>query len=61
MFTHHKEIIWHITCDQCKFYWTYATMEEQFKITVLQLVCPQCGIESDWKDGRVDECTNLES
>ena len=27
-----KEIIWHLTCTYCKGYWTYATMDEKYKI-----------------------------
>jgi len=35
-----KETIWHFTCEDCKGYWTIASMEEwQPK----KLFCPHCG------------------
>jgi len=38
-----KEIIWHITCSSCKFYFTLPTMEEKYMIDRGQLHCPGCG------------------
>jgi ssDNA-binding Zn-finger/Zn-ribbon topoisomerase 1 len=49
MFKAHKEIIWHITCTVCKFYWTYATMEEKYRIDRGQFHCPGCGAKSSVK------------
>ena len=43
MFRAQKEIIWHLTCTVCKFYWTYATMDEKYKIDRGQFHCPNCG------------------
>ena len=49
MFKAHKEIIWHITCAFCKFYWTYATMEEKYRIDRGNFHCPSCGAKSSVK------------
>lgn len=38
-----KEIIWHLTCTKCKGHWSYATMEENFRIDRGQQSCPHCG------------------
>ena len=38
-----KEIIWHLTCNQCKGHWSYATMEENYCIERGNLHCPHCG------------------
>ena len=42
-FTAHLEYLFHITCDECKFYWTYAAMEKRFDITRRKYNCPNCG------------------
>lgn len=42
MFKAQKEIIWHITCNSCNFYWTMPTMEEQFKVDNREYCCPLC-------------------
>ena len=64
LFTAHKETIWHITCRGCRFYFSYATMEDIDHMTAHNMIanwyCPNCG-EKLGKDGRVDECTSLES
>ena len=49
MFNAQKEIIWHITCSVCKFYWTYATMEDKYDITRGHFYCPGCGAKSSIK------------
>ena len=38
-----KEIIWHLTCNNCKFYWTMATMDDKFCINRGEYYCPCCG------------------
>lgn len=38
-----KEIIWHITCSSCKFYFTLPTMEEKYRIDRGSFYCPSCG------------------
>jgi len=43
MFQAHKEIIWHITCEECKYYFSHATMMENEKIDRRDLHCPSCG------------------
>ena len=40
------EIIWHLTCGHCQYYWTYPTMQMQEKIDKRQLYCPLCGTKS---------------
>ena len=45
-FTAHLEYLFHLTCDECKFYWTYASMEKSFDITKNQFNCPNCGCKS---------------
>ena len=42
-FKAHLEYIYHITCDVCKNYFTYATMEENFPIDKGIWYCPKCG------------------
>ncbi len=42
-FTAHLEYIFHITCDQCKFYWTQAVMQKGFDISKKPHFCPNCG------------------
>lgn len=43
MFHALKEIIWHITCPQCKFYFTYPTMENKYDPENGKWICPKCG------------------
>ena len=45
-FTAHLEYLFHLTCEECKFYWTYASMEKSFDITKHQFNCPYCGCKS---------------
>lgn len=40
-----KEIIWHLTCTSCKYYWSFPTMNENYKIEVGQIYCPGCGMK----------------
>ena len=42
-FSYQLEYIFHITCKNCKFYWTYATMEKNLNIKKLPFFCPNCG------------------
>ena len=42
-FTAHLEYIFHITCSNCKFYFTYAVMQKKFKIDRGNWYCPKCG------------------
>lgn len=44
-FSYQIEYIYHLTCKNCKFYWTYATMEQNFKIEKLNFFCPNCGVK----------------
>jgi Zn finger protein HypA/HybF involved in hydrogenase expression len=44
-FVGHLEYIFHITCSECKFYWTYATMEKSYNIEKREYYCPNCGIK----------------
>lgn len=44
-----KEIIWHLTCEKCKGYWSYATMEQRYCIDRGYKHCPHCGEKSDVK------------
>ena len=45
-----KEIIWHVTCDTCNFYWTMPTMEEKLKIETREYHCPLCGSKGNAKE-----------
>lgn len=38
-----REIIWHITCGECGFYWTYPTMQPDENLTGRTWHCPLCG------------------
>ena len=42
-FTAHVEYLFHITCSECKFYWTYASMQKYFDIEKNEFFCPNCG------------------
>ena len=42
-FSAHLEYLFHITCSDCKFYWTYASMEKNFYIEKKTFYCPNCG------------------
>lgn len=42
-FKAHLEYIYHITCNQCKGYFTYAVMQKNFKIDRGKYWCPKCG------------------
>ena len=42
-FSAHLEYLFHITCSECKFYWTYASMEKSFDIEKRNFYCPNCG------------------
>ena len=42
-FSAHLEYLFHITCSDCKFYWTYASMEKNFHIEEKVFYCPNCG------------------
>ena len=39
----HKEIIWHLTCGNCHYYWTYPTMNDDEDVTLRSFHCPLCG------------------
>ena len=38
-----KEVIWHLTCGSCGYYWTYPTMQTHQDISSLSFHCPLCG------------------
>ena len=42
-FKAHLEYIYHITCNHCKGYFTYAVMQKKFKIDRGKYWCPKCG------------------
>lgn len=42
-FSAHLEYLFHITCSECKFYWTYAAMQKNFNIEKRTYHCPNCG------------------
>lgn len=48
-FKAHLEYIFHITCDQCKCYFSYAVMEKKFQIERGQMYCPRCGVKGSTK------------
>lgn len=41
-----KEVIWHLTCGECHYYWTYPTMQLGEDITKKSFHCPLCGTKS---------------
>jgi len=43
------EIIWHLTCGECSFYWTYPTMNVHESIDARPMHCPLCGAKSPVK------------
>jgi len=53
MFRTQKETIWHITCNNCSFYWTMPTMEEKLPMQDREFTCPVCA-----KKGKVEEVKN---
>ena len=42
-FVAHLEYLFHITCDNCKYYWTYASMKKSYNIEKKSYHCPNCG------------------
>jgi len=40
------EIIWHLTCGECSYYWTYPTMKLKENIDAKPMHCPLCGARS---------------
>ncbi len=49
MFKAHLEYIYHITCSQCKAYFTYATMNDKECIDRGHWFCPRCGVKGSVK------------
>ena len=49
MFKAHLEYIYHITCDSCKAYFTYATMNKKECIDRGHWYCPRCGVKGSVK------------
>ena len=45
MFKAHLEYIYHITCQSCKSYFTYATMNKKECIDRGHWYCPRCGLK----------------
>ena len=41
-FRSHLEYINHITCSDCKHYWTHSTMDPNFQISSGEWFCPNC-------------------
>ena len=41
-----KEIIWHMSCGQCGYYWTVPTMREEDNPTRRAWTCPLCATKS---------------
>ncbi|MEM1377139.1 MAG: hypothetical protein AAGG69_07090 [Pseudomonadota bacterium] len=44
-FAAHLEYLFHITCPECSFYWTYASMQKAFSIEKRAYTCPNCGFK----------------
>ena len=42
-----KEIIWHMRCGACNYYWTVPTMSEDDNPTRRIWTCPLCATKSD--------------
>ena len=42
-----REVIWHLTCGSCHYYWTYPTMNISEDISGKTFHCPLCGVKSD--------------
>lgn len=42
-----KEIIWHMTCGSCSYYWTVPTMSEADNPARRSWTCPLCATKSD--------------
>lgn len=56
LFRSQKEIIHHITCTKCKYYFTFPTMSVRYDIERGQLYCPNCGEKGSVKID--DTCTD---
>ena len=41
-----KEIIWHMTCGACSYYWTVPTMDSQYTPARREWTCPLCATKS---------------
>lgn len=41
-----REIIWHMTCGACGYYWTVPTMEADNNPTRREWTCPLCATKS---------------
>lgn len=41
-----KEVIWHLTCGECHYYWTYPTMQMAEDVEGKVFYCPLCGVQS---------------
>jgi rRNA maturation endonuclease Nob1 len=54
MFNAVKEIIWHLTCTNCKGWFTFATMEENYCIDRTTFHCPHCGNKARCQPKEVD-------
>ncbi len=48
-FSAHLEYIFHITCNHCKCYFSYAVMQKKFRIDRGQWFCPKCGAKGSVK------------
>ena len=42
-----KEIIWHMTCGACRYYWTVPTMYEADNPSRRSWTCPLCATTLD--------------
>lgn len=45
-----KEIIWHLNCGTCQYYWTVPTMNEADDPRRRDWHCPLCGTKSGCTD-----------
>ena len=41
-----RETLWHLTCGNCRYYWTYPTMDSAEPIEGKPLHCPLCGTKA---------------
>lgn len=38
-----RELLYHLTCGDCKNWWSYATFETNYELANKAMSCPHCG------------------
>ena len=48
-----KEIIWHMSCGACTYYWTVPTMDEKDNPARREWTCPLCATKSPAEEAKI--------